>query len=409
MTGGAARGLDFRLARRLGVPCTGLRLEERRACYPRAGMLTLLASSVLLCAYTWIGYPLAMYVLSRVRPMSVAQNPEWSPSVSVCMAVHNGAGHVEAKLSSLLSQAYPADRIEVLVYADGCTDGTVDMVSAISARDSRVKLLVGATRAGKPTALNQMRRHASGEVLVMTDVRQPISLRSFRALVSALGDERVGCVSGRLILEGATGAGFYWTYENWIRHLEARFRGLVGVTGSLYAVRRADFAELPADTILDDMWIPMRLRLAGKLLLLASEAEAKDDAIGDAREFSRKARTLAGNYQLFARLPRLLVPFVNPSWFEIVSHKLLRLICPWALLVLPVATVSALEARGGHAGLLASALWLFAATQVFFLIVAMLGPRAGRVGVLARSFVVLNAAAIVGLWRFLSGRQQITW
>lgn len=372
-------------------------------------MLTLLASSVFLCAYTWIGYPLAIYLLSRVRPMSVPQSPEWSPSVSACMAVHNGAGHVEAKLSSLLSQNYPADRIEVLVYADGCTDGTVDLVTAASTRDPRVKLLVGATRAGKPTALNHMRRHASGEVLVMTDVRQPLSPRSFRALVSALGDERVGCVSGSLVLEGATGAGFYWTYENWIRHLEARFRGLVGVTGSLYAVRRADFAELPTDTILDDMWIPMRLRLAGKLLLLASEAKAKDDAVGDGREFSRKARTLAGNYQLFARLPRLLVPFVNPSWFEIVSHKLLRLVCPWALLVLPVATVAALAATGGQAGVLEGALSLFVASQVLFLIAAGLGHRAGRGGILARTFVVLNAAAIVGLWRFLSGRQSITW
>ena len=243
----------------------------------------------------------------------------------------------------------------------------------------------------------------------MTDLRQPLASRAFRALVSALGAERVGCVSGSLTLEGATGAGFYWRYENWIRHLEARFRSMVGVTGSIYAVRRTDVAELPADTILDDMWIPMRLRLAGKLLLFAPEAEARDDAFSDEREFSRKARTLAGNYQLFARLPRLLVPFVNPSWFEIVSHKLLRLVCPWALLVLPVATVAELETMGGQAGLLASALWLFAATQVFFLIVAMLGPRAGRVGVLARSFVVLNAAAIAGLWRFLRGRQQITW
>ena len=372
-------------------------------------MLSLLAASLLLCAYTWIGYPLAIGFLSFLRPLRVERAPEWSPSVTACVAVHNGARYIEAKLASLLSQDYPPDRIEVLVYADGCTDDTADRVAAAAARDPRVKLLVGGERAGKPTALNQMRREASGEVLVMTDVRQTLAPRSFRALVSTLGAEQVGCVSGNLVLEGATGAGFYWKYENWIRRHEARFRSMVGVTGPIYAVRRVDVDDLPADTILDDMWIPMRLRLAGKLLLFAPEAEAKDDAFGDGREFSRKARTLAGNYQLFARLPRLLVPFVNPSWLEIASHKLLRLLCPWALLAIPPATGAALTVLGTNAGVLVSALWCIAAVQVFFLIAAGLGPRAGRIGAVARSFVVLNAAAIVGLWRFLSGRQSITW
>ena len=263
-------------------------------------MLTVLAASLLLCAYTWIGYPVVIYLLSRFRPLRVAPDREWLPSVTACVAVHNGAGYIEAKLSSLLSQDYPAERIEVLVYADGCTDTTVDLVGAVARMDPRVRLLVGTKRSGKPTALNQMLRQATGEVLVMTDVRQPLSPGSFRALVSALGAERVGCVSGNLMLEGVTGAGFYWRYENWIRRLEAGFRGMVGVTGPVYAVRRADVEELPPDTILDDMWIPMRLRLAGKLLLFVPEAETRDAAFGDEREFSRKARTLAGNYQLFA-------------------------------------------------------------------------------------------------------------
>ncbi len=341
--------------------------------------------------------------------MRVRQTPEWSPSLTACVAVHNGAGHIEAKLSSLLSQEYPADRIEVLVYADGCTDGTVELVKAAARKDQRVRLLVGAQRAGKPTALNHMRSQASGEVLVMTDVRQPLVPVAFRALVSALGAETVGCVSGNLILEGATGAGFYWKYEKWIRQAEGRFRSLVGVTGSIYAVRRADVAELPADTILDDMWIPMRLRLAGKLLLFVPEAEARDDATDDEREFSRKARTLAGNYQLFARLPRLLVPFVNPSWFETFSHKLLRLVCPWVVLALPVVTVAVLADLWGQDNALAWALWSLAVAELGFVVAAALGSRAGRAGVLARSFIVLNAAAVVGLWRFLGGRQRITW
>jgi hypothetical protein len=40
---------------------------------------------------------------------------------------------------------------------------------------------------------------------------------------------------------------------------------------------------------------------------------------------------------------------------------------------------------------------------------ASIGPRAGKLGSLCRTFVVMNAAAVVGLWRFLTGKQQVTW
>jgi hypothetical protein len=120
-------------------------------------------------------------------------------------------------------------------------------------------------------------------------------------------------------------------------------------------------------------------------------------------------RTLAGNYQLFARLPRLLVPFANPSWLETTSHKLLRLLCPWALLVLAVTSIDetliSLD-RGG------TVIWVIRALvlgQVLFYLGAMLGTRAGKIGTLARTFVVMNWAAVVGLWRFVSGTQAVTW
>jgi hypothetical protein len=49
-------------------------------------------------------------------------------------------------------------------------------------------------------------------------------------------------------------------------------------------------------------------------------------------ESRRKTRTLAGNYQILAQEPRLLLPFVNPVWLQYMSHKVGRLVVPWALL-----------------------------------------------------------------------------
>ena len=143
----------------------------------------------------------------------------------------------------------------------------------------------------------------------------------------------------------------------------------------------------------------MQLARAGKRVRLVPEAEALDVAFEDQREFQRKVRTLAGNYQLFARLPGLLLPFVNPIWFETISHKVLRLIAPWLLAALAIVSLRGvglvLAAPAGRADL-----------------VLRRRPRpaaGGKLASLARTFVVLNAAAVLGLWRYLGGRQRVTW
>jgi cellulose synthase/poly-beta-1,6-N-acetylglucosamine synthase-like glycosyltransferase len=367
------------------------------------------AIGVLLCAYTYVGYPMLVAMLARLRAREPARDPGWTPTVTACVAVHNGAAHLEAKLRSLLAQHYPPDRFEVLVYADGCSDDSVAIARRVAREDPRVRVIEATQRAGKPTGLNRMREDARGDVLLMTDVRQPLEPECTRRLVEMLADPSVGCVSGNLVLPIATGAGFYWNYENWIRSAEARFRGMVGVTGPIYAVRRGDVEPLPADTILDDMWIPMKLRLRGRRLLFCADAVAYDAAFDDEREFGRKVRTLAGNYQLFARLPALLVPWRNPSWFETFSHKLCRLACPFALIAIAIATLALLYTTRSESGLTTLVIRAAALAELAFVLLVALGARAGALGRFARTFVVLNAAALVGLWRFLRGRQRITW
>jgi len=284
------------------------------------------------------------------------------------------------------------------------------VAAELAARDPRVKHLRSAERSGKPIGVNRMLNVARGEVLLMTDVRQPLVPGALRALVKKLSDKRVACVSGNLVLRGAAGSGAYWRYENWIRSKEAQFRGMVGVTGPIYAIRKEDMSPLPEGVILDDMWVPMRLRLEGRRILFAAEAIAYDDAFNDTREYGRKVRTLAGNYQLFALLPGLLVPLKNPSWFEIFSHKLLRLVCPWALLLLLAASIgAAVDPASANGPLAIYIMRPLLAGQAAFYLFAVFGESLGKLGALCRTFVVLNTAAVVGLWRFVRGAQKVTW
>ena len=366
--------------------------------------------------YTYFGYPALLRVLVQLArrrrsgapdtETSVGSDDTRSPTVSVLLPAFNAAAYLPAKLESLLEQAYPPDLIEILIYCDGCTDDTerVARTFAESPRaGGRIRIVADPAQRGKPTGLNTLAAAASGDLLLLNDVRQPLSRNTVRDLTRTFTDPAVGCATGRLVLTGGAGSGVYWRYEEWIRRQESRFRGVVGMTGPLGMVRRADFIPVPTDIILDDVWLPMSLVLEGKRVVLVPTAEAHDTAFADEREFSRKVRTLAGNYQLFAKLPQLLVPFINPIWFETFSHKLMRLSAPWMLLLLWVRRCWQRREM--------AQVW-FARWSSPSCCSTGWRPSArtgGRLAGVARTFVVLNVAAIVGLGRFLTGRQRITW
>lgn len=362
-----------------------------------------------LVAYTYIVYPALVLVWARVTRRRFAGRDDFEPLVSACVAVSNGADYIGRKLESLQALDYPHEKLEIVVCDDGSTDDTRELVLAYAASDPRIRLVGIPRRSGKPAAINRLREAARGEVLLMTDVRQALAPGALRELLKPLANERVGCVSGNLVLAGQTGASAYWRYERLIRESEGRLGAMVGVSGSVYAVRRADMPELPLDLILDDMFVPLRIAMNGKRVLFARRAEAFDEAFNDDREFNRKVRTLAGNFQLLSRMPRLLLPGADPVWFQLVSHKLLRLACPWALLVLLVTTLAALVGSRGMSGAELGFWVVLALGQAAFYALAILGSRAGRVATLARTFVVLNAAAVVGLWRFVRRSQAVTW
>jgi cellulose synthase/poly-beta-1,6-N-acetylglucosamine synthase-like glycosyltransferase len=298
-------------------------------------------SSVALVVYTYAGYPLLAWLLAVLRPRPVRKGAAL-PTVTAILSVHDAERTVEAKLENLLSLDYPEDRLDIIVVCDGCTDGTE--AACRRYQSPRVRVLASAVRRGKAASLAEAAALATGEVLLMVDVRQRIEREALRRLVANFSDPEVGAVSGELCFV-APGGGFsasvdaYWRYEKAIRDAEARSGSVVGVTGAFYAIRRALYAPLPPGTVLDDVLTPMQVVRAGSRVVFEADAVAWDRASrSPADERVRKVRTLAGNYQLLALAPWLASPWHNRLWFRFVSHKLLRLAAPWVLCALAAAT-----------------------------------------------------------------------
>ena len=293
--------------------------------------------------YVFAGYPLVILTLSRLLPRRICKL-SFTPRVTVVMAVHEGASLIEAKLANLAELDYPSEQLDIVVACDGCSDNTAELCRQFS--DLRVQVVEFAERRGKGTCLNDAVSRASGDFLLMTDVRQSLDPQALRELVANLSDPRVGVVSGQLRLRDmntgfAQGMDAYWRYETLLRSAESLSGSTIGVSGALYTMRRELFQPLPPGTVLDDVLVPMNVVAAGYRVVFEPLALAWDrPSQQPADERRRKIRTLAGNYQLVQLAPWLLSPGRNPVWWRFVSHKLLRLLAPWLLLMLAISSAA---------------------------------------------------------------------
>lgn len=355
-------------------------------------------------AYTYAGYPLWLYVGSRLfaKPIHAAA---YFPTVSVIMAVRNEADVLPRKLQNLLALQYPAGQVEIIVVSDGSTDATNQILSTFT--NNSLRAIIRVQHEGKASALNQAIRGARGEIVVFADARQTIEPNALRHLVAKFADPSVGGVTGELILDRSAagksleGVGLYWKLEKQIREWEAAIDSVVGATGAFYAVRRNLLVTLPTGVILDDVYLPLHVVRQGYRMAFESQAVARESLQNSAgQEFRRKVRTLTGNYQLLQLAPWLLTRS-NPLRFQFVSHKLLRLLAPIAL---AGALLCALLIPEGFYRL-AAALQLFVyGTGILTFVRPKLRPL-GPLPDAAFAFVLMNTAAVVALFNFVTGRK----
>ena len=365
--------------------------------------------SVLLLVQVFAGYPLEMWLLARWRPRPIGKR-SILPTVTVVIAVHDGAAQIEAKLANLAALNYPREALDIVIACDGCTDATAALARGCG--DTRVQVLEFAERRGKAACLNDAVAQARGDVLLMTDVRQRLAPDALRELVANFADVAVGAVSGELHLEDAQtgfarGVDAYWRYEKLIRHAESRSGSVVGVTGALYAIRRSLFRPLPPGTVLDDVLVPMRVVAAGRRVVFEPAALAWDrPSQQPAQEQRRKIRTLAGNFQLVQLAPWLLLPWRNPLWLRFIGHKLLRLLAPWLLLTMAVTSALLanryMECALVLAGVICGAILLTGA----HLWPALARPAPVR---LLRAFCYLNLFTAQALLAYLRNRRLHLW
>ncbi len=361
--------------------------------------------------YTYVGYPLLVYVVSRLRPRPV-RRAEWQPTVSVIITAYNEERALAGKLDNTLALDYPADKLEIIVASDCSTDRTDEIVRAYAPRGVRLHRQL--ERLGKTAAQNEAVQLARGEVILFSDATTLYQTDVLRALVPNFADESVGCVAGRLIYvdPGATavgqGAKSYWGYESFLKRHESRACSLIGASGCLYAVRRTAYVplyhEACSDFIIATKMVEQGLRAVYEpAAVCVEETNQRAD-----RELRMRVRVITQTFTDLWRHRALMNPLRSGFYaIELLSHKVMRYLVPVFLLLLLITSALLAPRSIFYAVAFLGQLCCYAAAALGWLCERM-GVRV-RLLAMPQYFVLANLASVLAFYQFVRGERYARW
>ncbi len=370
-------------------------------------MIILFCLSILLVAYAYLGYPLVLWALTKIRGRDVRKS-EIFPSVSIIIAARNEADKIRQKIENTLTLNYRPGLVEVIVASDASDDETDNIVQEYGARG--VQLVRATQRGGKEYAQGLAVMEANGEILVFTDVATILEQDAIRRLVENFADPTVGAVSTEDVLVDSAGAptaeGLYVNYEMWVRRLESRFHSLVGLSGSCFAIRRKLCSEW-SSILASDFMGALRSARGGYRAVVDPSVRGRFPAVVSTQvEVPRKVRTFLRGITVVMSNVDMLNPIRYGRFaFQLVSHKLLRFVAPFLLLTILATSWILMDEL-----LFRLLFW----TQVGFYALGMVGGlvpllQRNRIIRVAYYFTMVQWAMFLAWAKYTRGQQQVAW
>ena len=378
-------------------------------------------TSVSLIFYTYAGYPLLIWSIALIKRMvskRVSASQSELPEVTLLIAAYNEKEHLEMKVRNSLSLDYPKEKLKIVFVTDGSDDGSDEYLNQYK----EVTVYHQSGRQGKTAAINRVIPFVKSPVVILCDANTILNQDAVQNLVRPFADPRVGCVAGEKRVSRhkqdsapGTGESIYWNYESLIKQAESDVHTVIGAAGELYAMRTALFEPLEQDVILDDFVVSMQVIIKGSLVKYSHNAYSSELASASiSNELKRKIRIAAGSFQTLFRSPALLNPFrfgfVSLQYF---SHKVLRwTLVPFAFLFAFVCNGIIVAEPMLQGDDLFAVLFIL---QILFYVFVGVGylfrnkKSSIRIIYLPYYLIMMNTAMVLGLVRYLRGKQPVTW
>jgi cellulose synthase/poly-beta-1,6-N-acetylglucosamine synthase-like glycosyltransferase len=352
--------------------------------------------------YHWIAFPVILWLWGRVSPRRSRPEPRLEPfRVSVLMAVHNEESIISDKMKNLLAADYPADKMEVLIGSDNSTDRTDEIIMSFG--DPRVKLTHYDQQAGKTVVQNRLLMEAKGDVVLCTDADSLLTPESLRLMLEQMRDPKVAVVNPnyrRVNRDGSAAESFYDRWETKVKELEGRLGAMVGCNAYANMIRREVADPIPDDTNLDDFVLGIRSFRYGYDVVTEPRALVVTQTEAETMEFRRKARISRGNLQALFRFSDILHPRYGVKAWTYFSHKVLRMLIPFCLLAILIA--SAVDSsRPFFAVMLAIQSLVVVSVPLLYL-----ARGRWRRLLVPQYYYYMNIALLVGYWQYLTVRER---
>ena len=348
-------------------------------------------ASLAALVWTHAAYPAAAALLARVHPRAVRKD-DVLPSVAVIVAAYNEEASIGRRVENLLALDYPQEKLQIVVTSDASTDGTEE----IALQYPGVKVIAN-PKGGKVAAQDRAVRATDSEIVAFSDANCTWADDALRVLVRSFADPDVAYVCGQLKILAADGSnkeGVYWRYELGVRAAESRLASITGGNGSIYALRRGDYAEVDP-RFGHDLSLPYLMVQRGRRAVYEPAAHAFEKPTpSNETEYHRKVRMFEHCWLIVLR-GKMLRRLGLLYGVEILSHRHLRY-ASGLLHVVLLACSFALIAHG----------WVY--DVVLGLQLGLLAAAALGVGI-ARYYVLVSFATLVALVNYLRRGVPAHW
>lgn len=378
--------------------------------------LILFLISLLLLLHSYLFYPLSVWLLNKLLKKSFSADRNSFPNLSIIISVFNEEKVIENTIRNFLLSDYDLNKIEFIIGSDNSTDKTNQIVEKLSQEIPSIKFYPFNVRRGKSQVLNDLVEKSSSDILVFSDANTIYKANALKNLVRFYADEKVGGISGKLVLienkdidTSANQEKIYWDLETQLKKFEGKLGILIGANGGIYSIRKKCFHKIPSEyPVMDDFYISLKVLEKGKAFLYLDDAIAEEYVAPSIKsEFYRKIR----NNSIMMSTIRAIKSILNPKYglisYSLWSHKIIRWFSPVLLLVLLISN-SLLFSYNNFFN-------IFLYIQVFFYSLGIIGYIFDKLNIYFKPinicyyFIMTNIAMLIGIIKFLQKKQTSFW
>ena len=360
-------------------------------------------------AQTYILYPLSLFLFGKNRQVKPALSTNFD--IAVVIAAYNEENVIEKKIQSVLATSYPLDKLVIYVGSDASTDRTNEIVANFATQYPNVQLKIFQGRTGKAGIINSIIEQCKEELLILTDANVFFTPSTIPNLVRHFSEKETHQVCANILKISDRNENIqalekgYLLVENQIKLRESASWGFVmGAEGGCYAIRRQAYTPIPPNFFMDDFFVTMSVIANKGCVIFDAEAICYEDLPTEStEEFKRKIRISIGNFQNLVAFKKLLWPFWSAIAYSFISHKILRWLTPFFLILLFLVS------------------FLLSFDSFFFQVLALvqcvlfLSPLAipylkwMKPALFVAHFYNMNLALLIGFFRYLKGVKSSVW